>query len=274
MLAVHSMDFPGWNPGSLQIRYVDMPMGVKPNEFDPHTHEECEIYINLSGNVSFMVEKYMYPIMPGSVIITRPQEVHHCIYHSREGNHKHFWILFSAQGNEGILRRFFDRPAGCDNLILLSAEALEEVKHIGFSLLEEQGILDRCSLFLRLLSLLERDEFSETGKNMAVLLPDVKFALDYIYENMAFPITIESIAARAHVSVNTLERHFLSAIQVSPTEFIKQRRLSKAQAMLKNGASVLETSQSCGFSDCSRFISLFKKQMGMTPLQFKKNDKK
>ena len=83
-------------------------------------------------------------------------------------------------------------------------------------------------------------------------------------------ITMADVAAAAHVSLNTLERHFLSAIHASPSEFLKQRRLSKAQEWLKKGASVNDTCQACGFTDCSHFILLFKKQFGMTPLQFKK----
>ena len=62
-----------------------------------HFHEECEVYINLSGDVDFMVEDKIYPINAGDIIITRPFEYHHCIYRSNK-LHKHFWILFSSSG--------------------------------------------------------------------------------------------------------------------------------------------------------------------------------
>ena len=96
-----------------------------------HIHDKCEIYVNLSGNVSFMVEGQLYPIKRGSVIITRPLEYHHCIYHDFSP-HEHFWILFSCAGNEPLFNAFFDRPAGTKNLIELSgveADALFDLCH-------------------------------------------------------------------------------------------------------------------------------------------------
>ena len=49
-------------------------------EIDAHTHEKCEIYINLTGDISFMVEGNVYPVKRGCAIITKPGEWHHCIY--------------------------------------------------------------------------------------------------------------------------------------------------------------------------------------------------
>ena len=34
-----------------------------------HIHEVCEIYVNLTGDVSFIVEDAVYPIKPGDIII-------------------------------------------------------------------------------------------------------------------------------------------------------------------------------------------------------------
>ena len=70
------------------VSYVDLESSFNINENESHIHEECEIYLNLSGDVSFEVENKIYPISRGSVIITRPYEYHHCIYHS-DACHKH-----------------------------------------------------------------------------------------------------------------------------------------------------------------------------------------
>ena len=93
-----SMEFPAVRPFSLSIRHVKMQEAAEQNVRQHHLHSECEIYINLSGDVSFMVEEKIYPIRPGDAILTRPYEYHHCIYHS-DAPHEHFWILFSAEGN-------------------------------------------------------------------------------------------------------------------------------------------------------------------------------
>ena len=69
----------------------------KKSDVEAHVHDCCEIYINISGNVSFMVEKNIYSIKPGDVIITRPYEYHYCINHSDE-KHNHICIFFSCDG--------------------------------------------------------------------------------------------------------------------------------------------------------------------------------
>ena len=56
-----------------------------------HIHDFYEIYINISGDVSFLVEDTLYSIKRGDMIITAPNEIHRCIYHS-SCVHEHFCI--------------------------------------------------------------------------------------------------------------------------------------------------------------------------------------
>ena len=115
--------------------------------------------------------------------------------------------------------------------------------------------------------LTQRLEISELSMEMA---PAIRKASQDMEENIAFPMTMTDVAAAAHVSLNTLERHFFAAIHVTPSEFLKQRRLSQAQVLLRAGASVQEAAQKSGFCDCSHFIALFRRAWGVTPLQYKK----
>lgn len=47
--------------------------------------------------------------------------------------------------------------------------------------------------------------------------------------------------------------------------YLTQRRLEHARRLLQNGVSVTEACYQSGFSDCSGFITLFKKHFGITP---------
>lgn len=101
------------------ISHVVIDVASPLNENESHIHRECEIYVNLSGDVSFEVENRIYPVSRGSVIITRPFEYHHCIYHSNQ-LHEHFWITFSAGASDAFLAMFYGRGKGKDNLIILN----------------------------------------------------------------------------------------------------------------------------------------------------------
>lgn len=263
--------FPGIVPFDLEVYYAETHSLMEETHFDAHTHPFCEIYINLSGDISFMVENHIYPIRAGSVILTRPNEFHHCIYNSFSDSHRHFCIQFSANGNERLLSRFYDRPIGTGNLIFLGTEALGEICAICRTLASDTvSELERFGRFFRLLSVLESSHDGSAAREEAPMYEDVRIALDHISEHIASPLTVKELASVAHVSVNTLERHFLSAMNVTPSEFLKERRLALAKTLLREGRSVMEAAEESGFSDYSHFIALFRRRFGITPLQYKR----
>ena len=120
---------------TFSITYVDIDASSPLNHNEPHVHEECEIYLNLSGDVVFEVENSIYPISRGSVIVTRPYEYHHCIYQSNI-LHRHYWITFSGEYEEEFLTIFFHRQKGKNNLIILEEDKLNQMCEILEELLE------------------------------------------------------------------------------------------------------------------------------------------
>ena len=87
--------FESVKPFDFSATYIEIYADSSENVNYSHIHDECEIYVNLRGDLSFIVENNIYPIKPGDIIITRPHEYHHCVYHSNK-LHRHFWILFSS----------------------------------------------------------------------------------------------------------------------------------------------------------------------------------
>ncbi len=266
------LHFDALAPFNFKVAYQDISGEMHTNKYDSHVHPECEIYINITGNVSFMVEKKIYPIVPGSIIITRPYEYHQCLFHS-DAWHKHFWILFSAQGNEHLFPQFFDRKKGENNLLMLPVDKREELISLCHSIANGTGSeAEKYSSFFRLIRLLELASVDKSHCDS--IAPDVVGALSYIDENFDSPITVKELAENVHVSVNTLERHFKEAINYSPSEYIKRKRLARAASLLHSGATVMQACNESGFSDYSGFITLFKKNYGVTPLKYRNNTDK
>ncbi len=239
------------------------------NQNETHIHKECEIYLNLSGNVSFEVENRIYPISRGSVIITRPFEYHHCIYHSNE-QHKHFWITFSAK-EEDILKIFFSREKGKNNLIILDEEQLKECCLVLNDLLKTgTDSLSRRIGFLQLLRILRSGEGENSIGDIEKMPQDVLLALEFMNDHLVEEFDVKALAAACNVSVNTLERHFKEAIGITPFAMLRKKRLIVSMEYLRNGKTVTEAALKSGFSDYSNYIQLFRRQFGVTPLQYKK----
>ena len=260
----------GIRPFELVCNYVECYYDEAEMSNKAHIHDACEIYINLSGDVSFIVEDRVYLVNPGNAIITRPNEYHHCIYHS-DALHKHFCIFFTCWGNEGILTEFFQRILGEKNLVVLEEEQSRLLNKLCFDLMEKDlNQMSGLLTFLKIINLLDcgREE-SET--TLPEKLPtDVEGALEYINANIASELSVAAIAKAVSVSVNTLERHFKASLQVSPTELIKRKRLYRAAELLRSGCSVQEAAMESGFCDSSYFIGLFRERFSMTPLKYKK----
>ena len=264
--------FKAIHPFEVKSSYIELDSHSPENVFDSHVHNECEIYINLSGDVSFVVENNIYPITPGSIIITRPFEYHHCVYHSNK-LHKHFWFLFSAVGNEYLFDKFYNRKIGENNLLMLEKDKTEELISVCEKMANgAESELDKYFNFFKIIKLI--NDAAVPDRPVALYPEIVVNAMTYINDNLSNTISVSEISKEVNVSINTLERYFMRFLNVSPTTYIKKKRLSNAARLLSEGCTVSEASENSGFSNCSGFISLFRKTYGQTPYAYKKTIKK
>jgi AraC-like DNA-binding protein len=99
---------------------------------------------------------------------------------------------------------------------------------------------------------------------------------EYIDANWANPFRIEDMAAIAGASSRSVYRTFRNTRGYSPKEFLRQRRLVEARAMLNDPdspATVTQVALACGFSDASRFSKDFRKAYGQPPSAVRKGTK-
>lgn len=262
------ISFPQIEAFPFQITYTQIDRYSPRNTFHSHTHPQCELYVNVSGDVSFMVEDRIYPVSRGNIILARPNEYHHCIYHS-DALHKHFWILFSSDQNAQLLSSVLDRQAPGQSLFTLPPEQTEALLHLCHQMAQQsQSQIAQYSRFFQLMQLLEDARSAElTSANCPKALTD---ALAYIGAHFREPIRVADIARQAFVSINTLERLFAAELNMSPSAYLRKKRLAFAARLLLQGSSVTNACEQSGFSDCAYFISVFRKAYGVTPLQYKK----
>ena len=125
--------------------------------------------------------------------------------------------------------------------------------------------------FLRMIQILINGKREESIENLEAMPMDVITALQYMDLHLTEAIDIQSIAASSNVSVNTLERHFKETLNTTPSAMLRKKRLVYSMKHLRNGDMVSEAAMKSGFTDYSNYIHLFRKQFGVTPLQYKKS---
>jgi len=254
----------------LSVNYVNLHVPSAHPIDDSHIHDRCEIYVNISGDVVFEVENHLYPVSRGSVILTRPFEYHHCIYRS-DKRHEHYCLFFAAQENADFLTSFFNREKGQHNLVQLDEPSLTKLCDLLDGLTQTDiSPLSQRIRFLQVLDMIEQQMQATCEPRALVLPPDVAQALCYMDTHLTEPITIAILSAHCNVSVNTLERHFRAALGITPLAMLRQKRLVASAQFLRTGCSVTQAAQNSGFADYSHYIQLFRKQFGVTPMQYQK----
>lgn len=99
-------------------------------------------------------------------------------------------------------------------------------------------------------------------------------ALNYIEENFKKDFSVGELAAVSGVSQQYLGRIFREAMNVSPSEYIINRRIREAMRLLtETDKSVSEISQLCGFSSVVYFCTAFKKAKGCSPGLYRSGNK-
>ena len=95
----------------------------------------------------------------------------------------------------------------------------------------------------------------------------------YINENYMKPISIETLAKLADLSQYHFIRTFKKETGFTPHEYIIHTRISAAKYLLKNSQMpIKDICFNTGFSCESVFCSSFKRQVGMTPVQYRTLD--
>jgi AraC-like DNA-binding protein len=95
-------------------------------------------------------------------------------------------------------------------------------------------------------------------------------ARDYMSSKYAEPVTLSQLARVACLSPNHLLRTFRKVFGGTPHRFLTERRLQEAKRLLADTElSVTDICLACGFESLGSFSSLFRKQCGSPPSEYR-----
>jgi AraC family transcriptional regulator len=92
--------------------------------------------------------------------------------------------------------------------------------------------------------------------------------LDYIDAHLGDALTIELLATQASYSPTHFARAFKAATRQAPHRYVMQRRLERAQELIRRNVPLAEVATSLGFTDQSHFTKAFASAFGATPARW------
>jgi AraC-like DNA-binding protein len=103
------------------------------------------------------------------------------------------------------------------------------------------------------------------------VLVHLRRARDRADRDYAEPLLLEQLAAEAGLSKFHFLRLFRSAYGVTPGEYVSQRRVERAQDLLRaTNLTVTEVCHAVGFTSLGSFSARFRALVGETPSAFQK----
>ena len=249
-----------------------------------HVHDAIEVIYMNKGSVQVSIDGVKTSIYPGDVALFRSRAIHDIWTEDEVENDYYVLKLLpktlynmSLTGNDDSfpLRFLICNPA------LKTIWRKEEIAgtdiELGFNRLIDSldskknvTTLSRIISGLMVLEALYSSD-NESMKGISLTDDSLYFALFYINEHYAEPISAEEIAEIVNMSVSSFSRAFKSATGQGFKDYLNTVRTNRAEELLKNtDLSVKDVAIKAGYNNISHFISVYKKYKGKTPLEERK----
>jgi transcriptional regulator GlxA family with amidase domain len=99
----------------------------------------------------------------------------------------------------------------------------------------------------------------------------MRTVLEHVRDNYSQPIEVKELARLLHLSVSQFERRFRKVFQISPLKHIMNVRIRAASLRLTTtNDTIASIALDCGFYDHSHFTRNFRKIMGVSPKEYRK----
>jgi transcriptional regulator GlxA family with amidase domain len=98
----------------------------------------------------------------------------------------------------------------------------------------------------------------------------VTAVIQFMNGSLGEPLSIQTLSKHVNLSPSRLRQLFNAEVGLSPMQYLRDLRMRQAQQLLANSfLTIKEVTFRCGFGDVSHFAQDFKKQVGLTPSEFR-----
>ncbi len=276
-----------WSTDRMLIDPVKMPILHNAN---PHVHTNIEISFVAYGEGTLYVDNIGYPLCKGDLIFIKSLESHYVVPVSYEEPLGIIDIIFTPINASKFVGEFFSSdlvremyqtggncilPRDNENIIEIGklmcemeAEFLREDVNIYLAKAKFMTVLARLSDFFA-----DSMKPAKVSEKSSVIINGI---LKFINENITKDINLNILANEAKMDVSHFSAVFKSIHGISPWSYVVNERISLSLKYLNhenNDYTIREIATLSSFKNFSNFNRIFKKKMGMTPSDFKKQRK-
>lgn len=238
----------------------------------PRGRLDYQLLYVASGKAHFYFSGEEKIISAGNMVLYRPNEEQRYYYYAAE-QPEIYWVHFTGNNVKNILRKYGITD---DTRVIYSGVSME-YKRLYLSMIQELQMKREdyeellVHYFMQLLISIHRQILVKPRKKNLMLMDEMDRAVDYFREHYNEAISIEAYAADHNISVGWFIQNFKQYTQTTPAQYIQSLRITNAKLLLETtNYNVSEISNLVGYENPLYFSRFFKKQCGMSPVQFRK----
>ncbi len=152
----------------------------------------------------------------------------------------------------------------------LPAEVAYTMSDLYINKMDRLNSLDEIIRLNSEMALAFTTKMAELRKEQVYSLPVIK-AMDYIIENLNSSVNVNQVAEALHMNRSYLSTLFANETKLSLSDYIRKEKISFATHLLQyTDYSYSIIADYLAFSSQSHFIQTFRKEIGMTPAEYRK----
>ena len=232
---------------------------------------DYQILYVANGKTHFWFDDREEIVSAGHMVLYKPEEIQKYVYYL-EDNPEVFWIHFTGRDVKNILAY---HGISLDEHVFYCG-VLPDYKALFRKIIQElqlcrYGYEDYiASLFNDILLLVNRQQH-EQKKTTGNVQEQIERAAAYFNENYNTKISIDDYAESLHISTNWFIHNFKQYAGMSPAQYILSLRMVNAQSLLERTTyNIKEISEIVGYENPLYFSRVFKKEIGKSPAQYRK----
>lgn len=232
---------------------------------------DYQILYVANGKTHFRFDGRKEIVSAGYMVLYKPEEIQKYVYYL-EDNPEVFWIHFTGSDVKNILAY---HGISLDEHVFYCG-VLPDYKALFRKIIQElqlcrYGYEDYiASLFNDILLLVDRQQH-EQKKATGNVQEQIERAAAYFNENYNTKISIDDYAESLHISTNWFIHNFKQYAGMSPAQYILSLRMVNAQSLLERTTyNIKEISEIVGYENPLYFSRVFKKEIGKSPAQYRK----
>lgn len=264
------------------VEHIKKPSSYSMRSLD--VYDDCYgISYIVSGDRAFSTPDCTYHVHGGDIGITG-KGVYHRTFSLSGTPYERYGIRFSDEVIAPLLkvigREAFEQFMSCA-CYHIPEDQIPEIIHLYEAMLQEyehytkvSGLLISGMLY-RLIVLIMRKKRFVTPQNISLNIQDTQImdVLTYLDNNYASNPSVEEMAAKAGLSPSHFMKRFKACVGSTYISYLNNYKVRLAEDLLKNTKlSLTVIAQRLGFCNTNYFSAVFKKENGMSPLEYRRKN--